>query len=189
MKQGSPSAGDRTQHLCHDGDSVDSFSVLSDSKKHSKLTKAHKILIAACAALLVVGIVVAVAVTQAKPKSSQPGELLSDDYCIHLPDAAEQHCHEYFVSQGGAKFTAAADWRHYNPASYDCSGIDADCLNVDLQSNAAGTVCRPLQEGSPCGSNQRCMAGVCGGAATCAFLPDNTADIAAMACSCCCNLP
>jgi hypothetical protein len=47
----------------------------------------------------------------------------------------------------------------------DCSGIDADCLNEDLQSNAAGTVCRPLPEGAACGDKQRCMAGVCGGAA------------------------
>jgi hypothetical protein len=48
----------------------------------------------------------------------------------------------------------------------DCSGIDADCLNADLQSNAAGTVCRPLLEGAPCGNNQRCMSGVCGGTAS-----------------------
>ncbi|WIA13252.1 hypothetical protein OEZ85_006841 [Tetradesmus obliquus] len=107
-----------------------------------------------------------VGVSMSKPKSQQPGELLSESYCSHLPDSSRQHCHNYFVSQGGEKFTAAADWRHYNHASYDCSGIDADCLNADLQSNAAGTVCRPLQEGTACGDKQRCMSGVCGGASS-----------------------
>jgi hypothetical protein len=120
MKPESPScAGDRAQHLCNDGDSVDSFSITSDSNKRKRLTKSQKWMIAAGAALLVVGVVVAVAVTQAKAKSSQP-ELLSEDYCSHLPESSKQHCHNYFVSQGGAKFTAAADWRHYNQAS--CKG-------------------------------------------------------------------
>jgi hypothetical protein len=125
MKPGSPSAGDRAQHLCNDGDSVDSFSISSDSNSRPKLTKAHKIMIAAGAVLLVVGVAVAVGVTLAKPKSSQPGELLSENYCSHLPDSSRQHCHNYFVSQGGAKFTAAADWRHYNQASCECTGVFA----------------------------------------------------------------
>jgi hypothetical protein len=121
MKPDSPTCGgDRAQHLCNDGDSVDSFSIASDSSKRPKLTRTHKLGIAAGCILLVVGVVVAVAATQIKPKNSQPTELLSEDYCSHLPASSKEHCHNYFVSRGAAKFTAAADWRHYSQASCEC---------------------------------------------------------------------
>lgn len=143
MKPGSPScAGDRAQHLCNDGDSVDSFSITSDSTRRPKLTKVQKWAIAAGAVLLVVGVAVAVGVSMSKPKSQQPGELLSESYCSHLPDSSRQHCHDYFVSQGGEKFTAAADWRHYNHASCEC--------RAEQRCSILLTACAVLQDAWQC---------------------------------------
>lgn len=55
-----------------------------------------------------------------------------------------------------------------------CAGVDAACLNADIAADAAGSACRPLEDGAACGSEQQCVLGVCTGNGVAAWVAHGT---------------
>lgn len=114
------------QSQLNDGDSIDSLSVSSEQEPRKGLTRRMKAAIAVSAVVVAV-VVVAVVVSQVAKRSTAASQAWSVDYCSHLSEEnAKNFCHEYHISQGASKFSAAANWRHYNQASCEC------CLNISI---------------------------------------------------------
>lgn len=81
-------------------------------------------------------------------------------FCDRWSGYDKQLCDSFINAEADDKFTAAVSWRKQARATYECSGITAECLHDDIHSQKPGTSCKHITEGSECEFGT-CKGGIC----------------------------